>query len=84
MITGIVNEVIKIAITPKISREFNLADTTVREDINAFLRNNIDQFEESLKVSEDKIDEFLNEQENNPGPQPADGSPLPQAYKKET
>ena len=82
--TGIINEVIKIAITPKISREFNLADTTVREDINAFLRNNIAQFEESLKVSEDKIDEFLNEQENNPGPQPGDGSPLPQAYKKET
>lgn len=78
--TGIINEVIKIAITPKISREFNLADTTVREDINAFLRNNIDQFEESLKVSEDKIDEFLNEQENNPGPQPGDGASKPKGY----
>ena len=40
----------------------------------AGIKRNIDQL----------YKEFLNEQENNPGPQPGDGSPLPQAYKKET
>ena len=52
---------IKIAITPKISRKFDILKGNVKEDIEAFLRNNIGEFDESLKISEDKIDEFLNE-----------------------